>query len=87
MLIRGLLFVAGLLLRLLERTLEWVVDALEGLYRLWGLMPILLKTADRLLLAGRDYLRRVGARLRYRVAYENVTDELRRRYRRLRGQP
>jgi len=91
MLVRGLLYVTRMLLALVDWAGDRVVDALEGLHRLWDLMPLqrwycgVLEAADRRLLAGRAYLQTVGERLRCRVAYENVTAALKARYRRLKG--
>jgi hypothetical protein len=90
MLARALLHVTGLLLSLVDWAIGRVVDALEGLGRLWGLIPLrrwyrrLLEVADHWLSAGKAYLQAVGARLRCRMAYENVAAALKERYRRLR---
>jgi hypothetical protein len=87
---RGLLWLTGLLLSLVDWAIDRVVGALEGLSRLWGAMPLrrwycgVLEAAGRWLLSGRAYLHEVGARLRCRVAYESVTAPLKERYRRLR---
>jgi len=91
MLVRGLLYLTRMLLALVDWAVDRVVDALQGLRRLWRRVPLerwycgALRGADRRLQAGRAHLQAVSARLRCRVAYENVTASLKTRYRRLKG--
>lgn len=80
---RGFAYLTGLLLSLVDWALDRVVGSLEGLHRLWGAMP-LQRWYRAVLEDAEAYLRTVGARLRCRMAYENVTASLKGRYRRLR---
>ena len=90
MFVKGVLFLVNTLMRGVDKALGWIIGFMEWVYRFWGKSVIrkwffkFLKTANRLMSAGKKYLEQVGKTLRYRLYYATVTKPMKSFYRELR---
>ena len=79
MLIKGMFYLVNLMISGFDRAVGSIMDFMDSLYRTYGQRVtrewffIVLKTGDRLLLVGKQYLKQVRTRLKYRLYFEAVT--------------
>ena len=84
------LYLVNALVGVCERTIGWVVGAMNYLVLIYGRQLVVewllevLQSIDDLLLVGRRYLIQVRRTVRYRLYFEAVTQPMRERYRELR---
>jgi hypothetical protein len=84
------LYLVNALVRAFERTIGWVVRAMDSLILIYGRQLVggwlleILQSIDGLLLVGKRYLIQVRKTMRYRLYFEAVTGPMRERYRELR---
>lgn len=89
MLIRYVLFLVNVLVRAFEKTIDWIVDVTDSIWRIGGprnvvrLIFAALGWVDRLLFVGNRYLKQVRRSLQYRLHFESVVRPMRNYYREL----